>query len=462
MKSHLLGLLLCAVANAETFTYSWPAQPSDPPPKASITPLLFGKTWAYSMEIDDSPVQALEVGVPMFAEHHFTDAPPGIKGGHTLPFVGGVGLIVGATGTSNNTRLSWDQVRQMQADGWTAINHSYLHAERTWGDPPEILTAEQFRRDFYWSQTVLAAEAGNGRAPAHFIFPNGYTDYRNHFAEFGIRSGSRVGTPRANVLSEDSWDDIGRNYLDEGAWKDSGKGEPMHGIPETPKEGEFVIDFTHGFGEKPESENRQRWATRLSTIEQKFGAKGDDSLWSAPPEDVVSYTFARNAATVTAEPGKLTVTLPDDAAGSPLTVKLTVPAGRKLDAPVGGVVYRDGDTAWLTTPMLGKPGVAPPSPAARRVLTGEFADVNFKQPIQLAGVRVMQSGPVAEGYRFTLTAITPDGDVDLVPDNQQTLPQAWGTWRLLPIVPDRGPITVTGLRVSPEKNLKQMEVWAVE
>lgn len=91
-----------------------------------------------------------------------------------MPLVGSLALFPYCLG-ANPTILNFDQVREICSPGWAVANHSYAHKGRTWGDPPEILTREQIREDLFWSQTLFAHELG--RAPTHFVYPNGYLGY---------------------------------------------------------------------------------------------------------------------------------------------------------------------------------------------------------------------------------------------------------------------------------------------
>lgn len=452
-----------SVAFAAEWSWTWEPGTGEATPSVEVAPFKYGKVWAYAIEMDDNPISMVKAAKPLFAARHYTDAPPGVAGGNERPFVGGAAVIVANLGAGNRTLVQWEEIRELQAAGWGVINHSYAHAGRTWGDPPEILTPEQLRTDHFWSQTVLANELG--RAPTHFVYPNGYTDYRAYLAEFGMRSGSRVG---GNVKNNEVYagkvdvTELGRTYLDEGPWKSNGKAAVDHGIPEGgPKPGRVFIDFTHGIDENPTSENHQRWAARLDLIESRWGAKGDDSLWCAQTGEVLEYVAARGVAKVEAERGRVRVTLPDDAPGAALTLVLVgVSEDAKLAAPEGGVVYRQGDRVWVTSPTIGTPGAPAPGPKVQRSYAGELKQLTFPSPVAIAGVRVLQRGPTADDFELKIDAVDASGKVTpLVPADQAKLSKRWGTWRLFAVAPNAEPVTATELRVTTDKSLPQLEVW---
>ncbi|HEV7298245.1 MAG TPA: polysaccharide deacetylase family protein [Tepidisphaeraceae bacterium] len=453
------------VVSAE-WTWKWTPATNAVAPQVEVAPFQYGKRWAYALEIDDGPKGTATVVQPLLAEFSYTDAPPGVSGGKSRPFVGGAALIVSSTGTGNSTGLTWDEVRTLRDQGWGIISHSYFHAGRSWGTPPEILTPEQFRNDLFWSQTVFATEVGDGRAPTHFVYPNGYTDYRSHLNEFGLRSGSRVGTKFPQDVYDAKLDplDLGRTYLDTKPWESNGKGEPMHQFPKDgPKDGSAHIDFTHGIDADKESDAYKRWHTRLSTIANTYGSGGKDDVWVAPTGDIFDYVAARKAAKVDVDAGSVTVTLPDDLPGSRLTLRMTgVPAGATVPADSGAVLYRDGDTAWLTTPMIGLPGAPQPSPNVKRIYTGEIKDLTWDKPVSIAAVRLMQTGPVMENFELQIDAAHEGKSVSIIEDDQRKLSRAWGRWLLFSTVPNRDGVPATSLHVSPNKALKTMEVWAVE
>jgi hypothetical protein len=209
--------------------------------------------------------------------------------------------------------------------------------------------------------------------------------------------------------------------------------------------------------------NHKRWVERLNHIATSWGAQGDNSMWVAPTDEVVNYHLAAREAKVTTAPGKITVTLPDTIPGSALTLRISG-LGEKTNAqiPQGATLLRQGETAWLTTPLIGEAGAPMPAPRVRRVYAGEVKNVSWEKPVAITGVRFRQSGPVAKEYILNLEAVTPEGRIEsLVPEDKAKIAPAWGSWLLFPTIPDRAAPLAKELRVTPDNNLKEMEVWAL-
>lgn len=453
-------------ANAQAGQWTWPIE-SDASVKADICPLMYGKKWAYAVEIDDGPQHLITVIQPLLARFHYTDAPPGVTGGNVKPFVGGAGVILTSSNTGHPIHLSWEQMMQLQHDGWEIINHGYAHIGRSWGNPPQILNDAQMDDELFWSQSILGSMVGQGRAPVTFIYPNGYTDYKKRLTRFGLQSGSRVGGTSTKDLyaAQLNLMDLTRRYLDDGNWKNSGKGDPLYGFPKDdgPADHELIIDFTHNI-DKPATENHQRWETRLTHIAKHYGMEGDDSIWASSTGRIISYVQQAKVAKVVIASGKLILDYADDLPGTALTVHLfNVPASVKLNVPDGGLLYRKGTEVWLTTPTLGKVGSPLPTPTVKRIYDGAVADVQWQTPVKVAGIRIFQASPVDEDFALNITLTDTQGKVrQIIPEAKQKLGKTWSRWLLFPICPNDEPITATQLQTNTTGGLKQMEIWGVE
>lgn len=415
-------------------------------PGVELTPYLYGKTWAYSVEIDDGPVSTFTVSLPLLADFHFTDAPPGVSGGKQLPFVGGAAMFPLRVNTGSTAYLETAQLQKLEQAGWAVLNHGYNHSGYGW-DPAGALTPAQLREELFWSQVVLAAERESKRSPTHFVYPNGYMAYQPYLKEFGLVSGSRVAGKKTTL---ENLTDLDRNYLDENVW--SKPGDPLSGLPRMPQRGQWVIDFTHGMEADPNSPNHKRWRERLSFLE-KLG----DSLWCAPTPTVVAYLRAAKAARVRVEKGGLIVSLPDTLPGSRLTLKLQgLPA--TTTPPSGALLYRSGDTAWLTTPLIGKPDVAPPA-RLERIYSGPVKDIRFPKPVRVAGVRVLQRGETKPNYRLKLALTTAAGERSLA---DAPLKPNWGVWLLYPLLPNAPAALASGITaVGSDPAVTALEVWTM-
>lgn len=439
--------------------WTWQWKPSaNETPRAEVCPFRYGKEWAYSVEIDDGPVSTVTVSQPLLAEYAFTDAPPGVRDGHRMPFVGGAAIIGLRTGTPNNTFLSWDQLRELRSKGWSVLNHGYWHSGYSW-DPKGAITADQIRRELFWNQAVIAEELGPEAAPTHLVLPNGYTPYAAHLREFGVRSASRVaGASAANTRAAGfKLEDLNRNYLDESVWAPAK--DALVGLPRVPRSGDLIVDFTHGMDGRPESANNQRWRERLRWLASHFGSDGDDTMWCAPTDEVVSYALARDAATTRAERGRLTVSLPRGLPGTRLTVHLTgIDPKTRLEAPTGATLHRRDDHVWITTPVLGKVGAPLAEPRVRRVFHGPVKPLALEKPRRVAAIRVLQHGKPVTSFVFSIDLLNGDKGTSLV---QSSIPENWGAWLLYPTIPGGSAPLTQEVHITPDPCLKEMEVWAV-
>jgi hypothetical protein len=465
MKKPLAGLVTVLAASsvqAAPWQYDWILAAGEDTPKVEVAPLKYGKSWAYAVEIDDGPSSTLTVSQPLLAKYQWNDAPPGVVGGTNHPFVGTAAVVMGGIDVSKSSNLSLVQINELKKHGWGIVNHSYWHSGNHW-NPSKFLKPENFKRELFWSQAVFAELLGSGRGSTHFVFPNGDPGYGKYLNEYGIRSGSRVGGSSSRNLHsvELNLIDLSRNYLDEGPWIKSNN--PLQGFPDKPQPGDFIIDFTHGMNGDPASENNKRWITRLDHIVKHYGPQGDNSMWVAPTDEVVRYHVAAGKARTTVAKGRLTVDLPEDVAGSTLTLKITgLSKKTTLKAPEGGTLYRQGDTAWLTTPVIGNTGAQLVAPRVHRIYSGDVKNVIWDTPVAIAGVRLRQFGSGSKDFVLKIDAVLPDGNVEsVIPGGEAKLGNVWGGWLLYPTIPDRVAPLAKELRVTSDKDLKEMEVWAV-
>lgn len=447
-------------AHAATWNYSWTPAQGETAPKVEVCSFKYGKSWAYSFEQDDGPVSVLTQTLPFLARYGWNDAPPGVAGGVNRPCVGTAAVILGSVGC-NDTVLSFEQIAQLQRQGWGVVNHSFWHTGVHW-DPKQMNTPAQNRRELFWSQTFFAELIGHGRASTHFVFPNGDYNYGPYLKEYGLLCGTRTsGSSPHNLLDPKlDWLNYPRSYLDEGAWTDADG--PMKEFPAAPQAGDFLIDFTHNLDGDSASANNKRWTARLDRIFESYGPKGDNSMWVAPSDEVVAYWFAARAAKVSVGAGRLSVELPDSLPGSALTLRMSgLKTASALRAPAGGALYLGGDALYLTTPTIGETGIRPPMPRVRRIYAGEVKNLTWDKPVSIAGVRINRTDHLPDDFQLKIEALTPQGQTESIGHaDRVTLDKAWGN-QLYPVLPDRPAVLAKELRITPDPGLSQMEVWAV-
>ncbi len=456
----LLAVLCSSPAIAAThWNWEWTPAPDETAPSAEICALKYGKTWAYTVEIDDGPASTMAAAA-LLSGFHYTDAPPGVPGGSPRPFVGSAAVFTKRI-AGNTAYVDFDALRALQAAGWGVANHSYAHT----GSAAAPLTPAQIREDHYWSQTVFAAELGRGRASSHFVYANGWIGYAgptagdySYFAEFGFRGGTRAGgtSPRNLLAPNCDVRNFKRSNLD-----GLNTADPLRDFA-APTPGDFIVELTHSLDPVEGSENRNAWTARLTHLAATYGAGGDDSVWSAPSAVVFDHVAAARVATVAIVPGRVCLTLPDTAPGAALTVKLTgIPPASVIAAPPGGLVHRDGNTVWLTTPFLGQPGSPAPFPRVERIYRSFVQDLFFAPAGRIAGIQIHQQGTAPDPLVIDLSTETG-------PRNFATatgLGSNWGDRKLFAAVPTLGltdlPRT-TAIRITTNNALKELSVWIID
>lgn len=456
----LLACLGSIPALAAThWNWEWTPAPEETSPAAAICPLKYGKTWAYTVEIDDGPVSTLAAAT-LLAGFHYTDAPPGVPGGTARPFVGSSAVFTKRIG-GNTTYVDFDDLRTLQAAGWGVANHSYAHT----GSAAAPLTAAQIREDHFWSQTVFATEFGHGRSSSHFVYANGWLGYAgpaagdySYLADYGFRGGTRAGGTSPRNLFAPNCDvrNFKRANLD-----GLNTAAPLRDFP-TPTAGDFIVELTHSLDPVEGSENRTAWTARLTFLASTYGATGDDSVWSAPSAEVFDHAAAARAAAVAITPGRVHLTLPDGTPGAALTLKLTnIPPATIIPTPPGGTLHRSGTTVWLTTPFLGQPGSPTPFPRVVRQYQGAVQALAFTPAVRVAGVQIHQQGEAPDPLVIELT--TANGAHTFA--SVAGLGSNWGDRKLFAAIPTLAPADLpaaTALRVTTNKAMKEMSVWVLD
>jgi len=285
-------------------------------------------------------------------------------------------------------------------------------------------------------------------------------EYLPFVKEFGLRSASRVGgRTRSLTIPDDNYLDLDRNYLDESVWKQSG--DALVGFPKTPKDGDLIIDFTHGMDADPQSANHKRWKERLESIASRYGAAGDNSMWCAPTPDIISYSNAAKSATVLSERGRIVVRVPASLPSASLTIKLSgLVVDSKFPTPAGGTLYRKDGEAWITAPVLGSPDLRPPLPHLKRIYEGPVQNASWPKAEQIACVRLLQHGAPQPGFKLKIDLLARSGVRTALTND--TLKENWGAWQLFPTIPNRPAVIANSVEINTDPALHKMEVWAVD
>lgn len=432
--------------------YSWSGTPADSSIRAGICKMKYGKNWAYSVEIDDGLRQSALFAPDFFAQFKYSDAPPGEGNGKLLPVVGELAVFLFPMDV-NATLLRSNELSFLKENGWSVSNHSYFHSS-------ENLCEKSLINDLFWSQTILANRNKDHRAPVHFVYPFGDTVYAAHLDRAGIISASLVnGNDDINLYRTNHHQQLflNRQLLDEYVWRHL---DPLTGIPQGGfNEGDLLIDFTHSFNTRPFSKNLNRWKKRLAYLEQTYGSKGTDEFWSAPSGTVLSYVCAAKASVINVTQGKFTISFPAHLPGTPLTVKLeNVPDDTQFHTPEGGLLYRKGNTVWITSPMLGLQGAPRPKPYVREIYRGVIApDIIFSDSVKLAAVQIKTHGKPVDLYINTDRATEYFGSIKA--SSKYTM-----GYYLLSAVPCKNAVTTKGIHVNVPPNYcyHEIVIWALD
>ena len=466
--------------SASEFTWTFPE--TGTAPTAEICTFLYGKTWAYTFEMDDNPLGAYTIAKPLFDRLTATDAPTGVQGGTAYSMPGTLGIIANTIDNMKpSVNITVAQMKELIAAGWSISNHGYWHTGIHW-DPEKANDEAMYRREFFWGQFFISHYIWDGqRSCTAMVFPNGDTGYGPYLEQYGILVGTVCASTPHNVLrsgtngSKVNFLDCGRSNLDEGNWRDHSDLDPLWLLPENFEEGDWFIDFTHGISE-PGKGTYAAVSNRLEYIRTKWGAGGADNVWLATTDRVAQYRKAAEAATVSVTGGKVTVSLPETVIQSALTLKISgIPASAQLTAPEGGRLYRNaaGDV-FLTTPVIGEKITNHPAgnlvkahEAEIKVSAGSVVaqEITFDEPVKFAGMRLLQFGDLpSDGFDINLRLVTANGEVpfNFAKYNKYvTLGNAWGTWRLFPQLPDEEALPIIGVRYNAVQAFKKVEIWAV-
>jgi hypothetical protein len=172
----------------------------------------------------------------------------------------------------------------------------------------------------------------------------------------------------------------------------------------------------------------------------------------------MSYVCAAKVSTINITQGRLNVSFPAHLPGTPLTVKLeNVPDETQLHIPEGGLMYRNGNTVWLTSPMLGLPGAPRPKPYVREIYRGEIApNIIFSDSIKLAAVQIKTHGRPVD-LNINLCG-TKEQFGSIKASSKYTM-----GYCLLSSVPCKNAVTTKGIQVDVPPNYcyHEIAIWAL-
>ena len=283
--------------------------------------LKFNKHLAYSFTVDDGYRSAYLTAFPLFnggkisgpaiSEWKNDQGGDGTtsKGlfysdglGNKIPFKLGLAINGGAIGDlpANRGHLSWPEVKEMYDAGWDILNHGLHHATKH---------GTNFLTEVTGNTTSI--QQNLGFTMSQFVVPGGESDpgYQLEYERDALANGSfsvasYVGSgPAINVKEkvnldkmiyvrtflQSSKDTIGFKTMDRFL-------KTFDSIAKSPNP-VWYNEFTHGVG------NGNLWNLSMrfpdfkyymTAIANKYGSKGDDSIWMAPWQEVYEYIWLRD------------------------------------------------------------------------------------------------------------------------------------------------------------------------
>ncbi|WCT10616.1 polysaccharide deacetylase family protein [Mucilaginibacter jinjuensis] len=301
---------------------------SDAPFKVSVAPLKYNKHLAFSFTLDDGYRSAFTCAYPLLNgglvspaipdEYHSDQGGDGEKSdglfytngcGKNVAFKLAVALNAGIVydHPDNRARLSWAEVKTLYDAGWDILNHGYHHLSKHGTDyNTEVL------------QNIKVVQEKVGFTMTQFVVPGGEHDegYEHIYEQDALKAGayavaSYVGKgPAIDVNKPVDLKDMiyARNFLQSN--KDSLDfktiDRDLNRIDSLMKQPQpiWYNEFTHSVGDKNLwnlSMLYPEFKYYMTSIDKTYGAKGTDSIWMAPWQEVYEYIWLRDHIKVTSQ-----------------------------------------------------------------------------------------------------------------------------------------------------------------
>jgi hypothetical protein len=289
--------------------------------KIAVSPLKYNKHFAYSFTLDDGYRSAYLTAFPLLNggkinnvsinEWKIDQGGDGTTSeglfyldgmGNKIPFKLALAINGGSIRylPENRGHLSWSEIKEMYNAGWDILNHGFHHATKHGTnyltEVTENTTSIKQNLDFTMSHFVVPGGEGD---------PDYHLEYEKEALANGFLSvASYKGTgPVYKVNSKVDLDKMisARTFVLSS--KDTTSFKTMNrylkNIDSIVKHPEPVWfnDFTHGTG------NGNLWNLSMRfpdfkyymiTLADKYGAKGNDSIWMAPWQEVYEYIWLRD------------------------------------------------------------------------------------------------------------------------------------------------------------------------
>ncbi|SFD13119.1 polysaccharide deacetylase family protein [Flavobacterium phragmitis] len=306
------------------------------------SPLKFNKHFAYSFTLDDGYRSAYMTAFPLLNGGKISSSSinewkidQGGDGstsrglfysdgfGNKIPFKLALAINGGSIRDlpENRGHLSWSEIKEMYNAGWDILNHSFHHATKHGTnyktEVTENTTSIKQNLDFTMSHFVVPGGEGDEKYYLEYekeALNNGHFSVASYYGAGPVyKVNSKVNldkmiSARTFVLS--SKDTIDFKTMDRYL-------KTIDSIVKQP-ESVWFNDFTHGTG------NGNLWNLSMrfldfkyymTTLANKYGEKGNDSVWMAPWQEVYEYIWLRDRIKIECKQNKkeveVTIILPE-------------------------------------------------------------------------------------------------------------------------------------------------------
>ncbi|WP_343589020.1 polysaccharide deacetylase family protein [Flavobacterium sp.] len=289
--------------------------------KIAVAPLKYNKHLAYSFTLDDGYRSAYLTAFPLLNGGKISNSSinewkidQGGDGttseglfysdgmGNKIPFK----LALAINGASirelpeNRGHLSWAEVKEMYNAGWDILNHGFHHATKHgtnyFAEVTENKTSIKQNLDFTMSHFVVPGGEGDEKYYLEYekeALNNGHFSVASYYGVGPVlKVDSKVNLDKmisARTFVQSSKDTITFKTMDRYL-------KTLDSITKQPNTIWFN-EFTHGTG------NTNLWNLSIrfpefkyymTTLANKYGLKGNDSIWMAPWQEVYEYIWLRD------------------------------------------------------------------------------------------------------------------------------------------------------------------------
>ncbi|AXB56817.1 polysaccharide deacetylase family protein [Flavobacterium fluviale] len=289
--------------------------------KIKPAPLKFNKHFAYSFTLDDGYRSAYLTAFPLLNggkisnpdknEWKIDQGGDGTTSnglfysdglGNKIPFKLALAINGGAIRDlpANRGHLSWQEIKEMYNAGWDILNHGFHHATKHGTnyltEVTENTTSIKQNLDFTMSHFVVPGGEGDEKYYLEYekeALNNGHFSVASYYG-FGpvFKVDSKVDLDKmitARTFVQSSKDSTSFKTMDRYL-------KTLDSIVKQPN-ALWFNEFTHGTG------NGNLWNLSMrfpdfkyymTALANKYGAKGSDTIWMAPGQEVYEYIWLRD------------------------------------------------------------------------------------------------------------------------------------------------------------------------